>query len=98
MAWPRLKLTEEQTKNIFDEIDRDKSGSIDKKEMEQFIITVMKVQRDLTFKKSDVIVTMLGNSIHKTMEEKVQIMKKQVQEMKRAIEANMRQKVENKLS
>ena len=34
MAYPSLKLSEEQTKAIFDEIDRDKSGSIDKKEME----------------------------------------------------------------
>ena len=43
MAYPSLKLDEEQTKAIFDEIDMDKSGSIDKKEMERFILTVMKL-------------------------------------------------------
>ena len=41
MAFPSLDLSDLQTKAVFDEIDSDCSGFIDKQEMETFILTIM---------------------------------------------------------
>lgn len=90
MAFPSLDLTDLQTKTIFDEIDSDCSGFIDKQEMEKFILTIMMKQRNLTFKKSDVIVDMLGNSITKSIQDKKRILKKN-------IEISLRKNMTNKI-
>ena len=41
MAFPHLKLTDREVREIFDEIDDDGNGSIDKKEMFQFVCKIM---------------------------------------------------------
>ena len=53
MAFPQLDLSFDQVKDIFNEIDTDGSGSIDKEEMGQFLTALMMLQRDLDFKSTN---------------------------------------------
>ena len=53
MAYPHLELTKTQLWDIFWKIDVNKSGEVDKKEMEVFIYMVMDEQMNLCFKLND---------------------------------------------
>lgn len=50
MAYPELELTDEQIEQVYNLIDMDGDGSIDKKEMEFFLKLIMTIQRNLRFK------------------------------------------------
>lgn len=53
MAQPALQLEDVHMDEIFKLIDLDKDGFVDKKEMEVFLKTMMMLQTNLTFKKSN---------------------------------------------
>ena len=51
MAFPHLTHSDDDLHKIFDEIDTDGSGAIDKQELYHFIKKLMEKQYDLQFKK-----------------------------------------------
>ena len=53
MAHPKLELSAQEIDDIFNIIDIDGDGEIDKQEMECFIKVLMIMQDDLSFKKAD---------------------------------------------
>ena len=53
MAEPELQLSQEEVDYIFNAIDLDADGQIDKMEMECFLKILMIIQQNLTFKSSN---------------------------------------------
>lgn len=53
MTVPKLEMTNEQMTEVFNVIDTDGDGYIDKNEMQSFLKVVMVVQQNLQFKTSD---------------------------------------------
>ena len=65
MAFPKLDLSFKEVTVIFNEIDKDGSGAIDKKEMGLFLATLMQMQQNLSFKSSNYYYNELGQNNNK---------------------------------
>ena len=51
-AYPNLNLTDDHLKAMFDHIDLDGNGTIDKHEMERFLTMLIQEQKDLIFRQN----------------------------------------------
>ena len=77
MAYPALELTNDQVKFIFNVIDFNGDGSIDKQEMICFLKVLMLMQSNLSFKSSSTFFSKQYEIERTKMKEQEKIMKQQ---------------------